>query len=129
MGSRPGWRLWRDILADPSADAFPRQLAHRLRAAREHLAPARDALRASRGESLYPSADAVLAVATAAEYVLRVAAAVLGRLDEGLPRAPARSWPADDEVDDLARQLEPLLAAPPADLGDIVQAEFRGLGQ
>src|SRR3954447_20954235 len=69
--------VWRDILADRSADAFPRQLAHRLRAAREHLAPVRDALRATRGGALYPSADAGLAAATAAEYVLLVAAEVL----------------------------------------------------
>jgi len=34
-----------------------------------------------------------------------VAAEVLGRLDEGLPRAPTRSWIADDEVAELARTV------------------------
>ena len=98
--------VWRDILGDRSADNFPRQLAHKLRAAREQLAPVRDALRATRAGALYPSADAGLAAATAAEYVLLVAAEVLGRLDEGLPRAPTRTWLADDEVADLVRSQE-----------------------
>ena len=40
--------VWRDIPTDKSADAFPRQLAHRLRATRQLVAPARDALRAVR---------------------------------------------------------------------------------
>ena len=97
--------VWRDILGDRSADNFPRQLAHRLRAAREKLAPVRDALQATRGGALYPSADAGLAAATATEFVLAVAAEVLGRLDEGLPRAPTRSWIADDEVAELARKV------------------------
>jgi hypothetical protein len=119
----------RDILADRSADNFPRQLAHRLRAAREKLAPVRDALQATRGGALYPSADAGRAAATAAEYVLLVAAEALARLDEGLPRAPTRTCLIDDEVAELARQLEPLLAALPADLGDKVRAEFRAVGQ
>jgi hypothetical protein len=121
--------VWRDILADRSADAFPRQLAHRLRAAREQVPPVRDALRATRGGALYPSADAGPAAATAAEYVLLVAAEVLGRLDEGLPRAPTRTWLADDEVAGLARQLEPLLAALPADLAAQVEAEFAAVGE
>ena len=116
--------MWRDILGDRSADNFPRQLAHRLRAAREHVAPVRDALRATRGGALYPSADAGMAAATATEYVLLVAAEVLGRLDEGLPRSPLRSWLADDEIADVARQLDPLLAALPADVADQVEAEF-----
>jgi hypothetical protein len=120
--------VWRDILGDRSADSFPRQLAHRLRAAREHLAPVRDALRATRGGALYPAAEAGLVAATAAEYVLSVAAEVLDRLDEGLPRAPTRTWLADDEVADLARQLEPLLSALPADLGAHVEAEFAAVG-
>ena len=119
--------VWRDILGDRSADNFPRQLAHRLRAAREKLAPVRDALQATRGGALYPSADAGLAAATAAEYVLLVAAEVNGRLDEGLPRAPTRSWIADDEIADLARQLDPLLAALPADVAAQVGAEFGAL--
>jgi hypothetical protein len=119
--------VWRDILADKSATNFPRQLAHQLRAAREHLAPVRDFLRALRAGALYPSAEAGLAAATAAEYVLQVAAEVLDRLDEGLPRAPIRSWIADDEVAELARQLDPLLAALPADLAAQVGAEFGAL--
>jgi hypothetical protein len=119
--------VWREVLGDRSADAFPRQLAHRLRAAREHLAPARDALRALRPGALYPSADAGLGAATAAEYVMVVAAEVLARLDEGLPRAPTRTWLADDEVADLAGQLEPLLWALPADLVAQVGAEFAAI--
>jgi hypothetical protein len=43
---------------------------------------------------------------------------------QGLPRAPARTWLPDDEVADLARQLDPLLAALPADLAAQVGAEF-----
>jgi hypothetical protein len=61
--------------------------------------------------------------------VLLVAAEVLDRLDEGLPRAPARSWIADDEVAELAGQLEPLLAALPADLAGQVGAEFAAVGE
>ena len=121
--------VWRDILADRSADNFPRQLAHRLRAAREQLAPVRDALRATRAGALYPAAGAGLAAATAAEYVLLVAAEVLAWLDEGLPRAPARTWLADDEVAELARRLEPLLAALPADLAGQVGAELAAVGE
>jgi hypothetical protein len=121
--------VWRDILGDRSADNFPRQLAHRLRAVRQQIAPVRDALRATRAGALYPADDAGLAAATAAEFVLLVAAEVLGRLDEGLPRAPTRTWIADDEVAELARQLEPLLAAPPTDLGDRIEAEFAALGE
>jgi hypothetical protein len=119
--------VWRDILADRSADNFPRQLAHRVRAAREQLAPVRDALRAIRPGALYPSADAGLAAGTATEYVLLVAAEVLDRLDKGLPRAPTRTWLADDEVADLAGQLEPLLWALPADLVAQVGAEFAAI--
>jgi hypothetical protein len=60
--------------------------------------------------------------------VLVVAAEVLDRLDEGLPRSPNRAWLADDEVADLGRQFEPLLAALPADLADQVAAEFAAVG-
>jgi hypothetical protein len=56
-----------------------------------------------------------------------VAAEALDRLDEGLPRSPARSWLADDEIADLARQLDPLLAALPADVAAQVEAEFGAL--
>jgi hypothetical protein len=121
--------VWRDILGDRSADNFPRQLAHKLRAAREQLAPDRDALGATRAGALYPAADAGPAAATATEFVLLIAADVLGRLDEGLPRAPTRSWIADDEIAELARQLEPLLSALPADLVAQVEAEFWAVGQ
>ena len=116
--------VWRDILTDKSADAFPRQLAHRLRAAREHLAPVRDALRGGRTDGPYPSPTAPIQAPTAAEYVLTLVAEILDRLDDGLRSAPSRSWLADDEVADLARQLEPLLAALPADLAAQVEGEF-----
>jgi hypothetical protein len=116
--------VWREILTDRSAAAFPRQLAHKLRATREQIAPVRDALRAARPDGPYPSATAPVQAATAAEYVLAVAAEVLDRLDEGLPRGPTRSWVADDEIRDLAGQLEPLLAAVPADLAAQVTGEF-----
>jgi hypothetical protein len=116
--------VWRAVVADRSAAAFPRQLAHQLRAARERVAPVRDALRAAGTGGLYPSEAAPLQAATATEYVLAVAAEVLARLDEGLPRAPTRAWVADDEIAELGRQLEPLLAALPADLADQVAAEF-----
>jgi hypothetical protein len=116
--------VWREVLGDRSADAFPRQLAHRLRAAKAQFAPVLDTLRAARTDGPYPAGDAPVQAATAAGYVLVVAAGVLDRLDEGLPRAPARSWVADDEVAELARQLEPLLAALPADLPAQVEAEF-----
>jgi hypothetical protein len=62
--------------------------------------------------------------ATATEYVPLVAAEALDRLDEGLPRSPTRSWIAGDEVADLGRQLDSLLAAVPADLAARVEAEF-----
>ena len=65
---------------------------------------------------------------TAAEYVLTLAAEILDRLDDGLRSAPSRSWLADDEVADLARQLEPLLAALPADLAAHVETEFGAAG-
>ena len=61
--------------------------------------------------------------------MLAVAAEVLGPLNQGLPRSPARSWLADDEVADLGGQLEPLLAALPADLAAQVGAEFAAVGQ
>jgi hypothetical protein len=121
--------VWRGILGDRSADNFPRQVAHKLRAARAELAPVRDGLRATRAGALYPSADAGLAAATVTEFVLLVAAEVLGRLDEGLPRPPTRSWIADDEIAESARQLEPLLGALPADLGDRIEAEFAALAE
>jgi hypothetical protein len=108
--------VWREVLADQSAAAFPRQVAHQLRAAREQVASLRDALRAARGGGLYPSETAPRQAATATEFVLVVAAEVLDRLAEGLPRSPTRAWLADDEVADLGRQLEPLLTALKADL-------------
>jgi hypothetical protein len=40
----------------------------------------------------------------------------------------APTWLADDEVADLARQLEPLLAALPADLARQVETEFAAVG-
>jgi hypothetical protein len=116
--------VWRAVLGDKSADAFPRRLAHGLRAARERVAPVRDDLRATRTGGPYPSAAAAVQAATATEYVLAVGAEVLDRLDEGLPRAPTRAWLADDEVADLGKQLDPLLAALPADVSDRVEAEF-----
>jgi hypothetical protein len=120
---------WRAVLADKSADAFPRQLAHKLRAVREHVAPERDALRAARPEGPYPTAAAPVQAVTAAEYVLAVAAEVLDRLDEGLPRGATRSWVADDEIADLAGQLEPLLAGLPADVAAQVEGEFAAAGR
>jgi hypothetical protein len=120
--------VWREILTDRSAAAFPRQLAHKLRAAREQVAPVRDALGAARTAGPYPSADAPVQAATAAEYVLAVAAGVLDRLDEGLPRGPTRSWVADDEIKDVAGQLEPLLAALLADVAAQVEGEFAAPG-
>ena len=122
-------QVWRDILTDKSTAAFPRQLAHQLRAAKERVAPVRDALRAARAGGPYPSDAASLQAATATEYMLAVAAEVLDRLDDGLPRAPTRSWLADDEVADLGGQLEPLLAALAADLADHVAAEFVAVGE
>jgi hypothetical protein len=121
--------VWRDILTDKSAAAFPRQLAHKLRAAREQVALFRDALRAARPDGPYPSPTAPVQAATAAEYVLAVAAEVLDRLDEGLPRSATRSWVADDEIADLARQLEPLLAPLPADVAAQVEGEFVSAGR
>ena len=121
--------VWRDILTDKSAAAFPRQVAHQLRAAKGQVAPLRDALRAARPGGPYPSDAIPLQAATATEYVLLVAAEVLDRLGEGLPRSPARTWLADDEVADLGRQLDPLLAALPADLADHVAAEFAVVGE
>ena len=121
--------IWRGILTDKSATAFPRQVAHQLRAAKERVAPVRDALGAARAGGPYPSDTAPVQAATATEYVLAVAAEVLARLDEGLPRSPSRSWLADDEVADLDRQLDPLLATLPADLADHVEAEFAAVGQ
>jgi hypothetical protein len=116
--------VWREILTDRSAAAFPRQLAYKERAAREQIALVRDALRAARIDGPYPSADAPVPAATVAEYVLAVSTEVLDRLDEGLPRSALRSWVADDEIKDLAAQLEPLLAALPADLAAQVEGEF-----
>ena len=57
-----------------------------------------------------------------------MATEVLARLDEGLPRAPTRAWLADDEIADLAKQLDPLLAALLAGLADHVAAEFAAAG-
>jgi hypothetical protein len=65
-----------------------------------------------------------VSAATATEYVLVVAAEVLDRLDEGLPRSPTRSWLADDEVIDMGGQLERLLAAMSADLGEQAEGEL-----
>ena len=115
--------VWRGILTDKSADALPRQVAHLLRATKEAVAPVRDALRAARAGGPYPSDTVPLQAATATEYVLVVAAEVLDRLDEGLPRSPTRAWLADDEVADLGRRLEPFLVALPPDLPDQVGAE------
>jgi hypothetical protein len=81
-----------------SAAALPRQLAYKLRAAREQVAPVRDALRAARPIGPYPSAAAPVQAATAADYVLAVAAEVVNRLDEGLPCGATRSRVADDEM-------------------------------
>jgi hypothetical protein len=120
--------VWREILTDRSAGAFPRQLAYNLRTAGEQVAPVRDALRAARPEGPYPSPTGPVQAATAAEYVLAVAAEVLDRLDEGLHGGPMRSWVADDEIKDLAGQLEPLLAALPADLAAQVIGEFATAG-
>ena len=108
--------VWRAVLSDRSAAAFPRQLAHRLRATRERVAPVLDALRAVRVGGPYPSDAARLQAGTATEYVPLVAAEVLDRL-------------ADDEVADLGRQLDLLLAALPADLADHVTAEFAAVGK
>jgi hypothetical protein len=116
--------VWRAVLGDRSADAFPRRLAYALRAVKERVASVRDALRATCAGGPYPSADAPVQAATTTEYVLAVAAEVRDRLDEGLPRAPTRNWLADDEVADLGKQLDPLLAALPADLADRLEAEF-----
>jgi hypothetical protein len=121
--------VWRAVLGDRSADAFARRLAYALRAAKERVAPFRDALGAVHTGGPYPSDAATVQAATATEYALAVAAEVLARLDEGLPRAPTRSWLADDEVADLARQLDALLAALPADLADRVGAEFGAIGE
>jgi hypothetical protein len=121
--------VWRAVLTDKTAAAFPRQVAHLLRATKEAVAPVRDALRAARAGGPYPSGAAPLQAATAIEYVLAVAAEALARLDEGLPRSPTRAWLADDEVTDLAKQLDPLLAALPADLADYVEAEFALVGR
>jgi hypothetical protein len=77
---------------------------------------------------LYPSADAGLAAATGAEFVLLAAAEALARLDEGLPQSPTRMWLADDEVADLARQLKPLPATLPADVAAQVGGEFAAAG-
>jgi len=120
--------VWREILTDRSAAAFPRQLARQLRAAREQVAPVRDALRAARPDGPCLSADAPVQAATASEYVLVLAAEVLDRLNEGLRRGPTRSWLADDEIKDVAGQLEPLLAAVPADLAAEVEGEFAAAG-
>jgi hypothetical protein len=116
--------VWRDILTDKSAAAFPRQLAHKLRATKEQVAPVRDALRTAQPDGPYPSPTAQVQAATASEYVLAVAAEVLDRLNEGLPRLATRSWVADDEIADVAGQLEPLLAAMPADVAVQVEGEF-----
>jgi hypothetical protein len=121
--------VWREVLGDRSADAFPRQLAHGLRAAKAQVAPVLDALRAARTDGPYPAGDAPVQAATAAGYVLAVAAEMVDRLNGGLPRSPTRSWIADDEVADLGRQLDPFVAALPADLPAHVAAEFAAVGQ
>jgi hypothetical protein len=120
--------VWRDVLTDRSAAAFPRQLAYKLRAARAHVAPVRESLRAARTGGPHPSATAPVQAA-AAEFVLLVAAEVLDRLDEGLSRSPTRSWVADDEIADLAGQLEPLLVGLPADVAVQVEGEFATAGE
>jgi hypothetical protein len=81
---------WRAVLTDKSADAFPRQLAHKLRAARAAVAPVRDALRAARGGGLYPAESAPIAAAIATEYVMLIAAEVLNRMDG---KCPVDRWP------------------------------------
>jgi hypothetical protein len=116
--------VWREVLGNQSADAFARQLAVRLRAAKAQVSPVREALRAARAGGLYPAEAAPVAAATATEYVLVVAAEALNRLGEGLPRSPTRTWLADDEVADLGRQLEPLLTGLPTDLGEQVAREL-----
>ena len=121
--------VWRDVLGDRSADAFPRQLAVRLRAARAQVSPVRDALRAARAGGLYPAEAAPVAAATATEYVLVVAAGVLDRLADGLPRSPTRTWLADDEVADLGGQVEPLLTGLPTDLAARIEAELAAVGR
>jgi hypothetical protein len=121
--------VWRDVLGDRSADAFPRQLAVRLRAAKAQVSPIREVLWASRLGGLYPAEAATVAAATATEYVLVVAAGVLDRLADGLPRAPTRDWMADDEVADLGRQVEPLLTGLPTDLAAQVEVELAAVGR
>jgi hypothetical protein len=93
------------------------------------VAPVRDTLPAARKGGLYPSEAAPVQATTATEYVLSVTAEVLARLDDGLPRPPTRTGLADDEVADLGRQLEPLLAALPPELADQVGAEFAAVSK
>ena len=95
-----------------------------MRAAKALVAPVVDALRAARCGGLYPAESASISAATATEVVLVVAAEVLDRLDEGLPRSPTRSWLADDEVADLGRQLGQVLTAMPNDLAGQVEREL-----
>jgi hypothetical protein len=80
----------------------------------EHVAPVRDALRAGRTDGPYPSATAPVQAATATEYVFAGA---------------TRSWAADDEIEDVAGQLDPLLAALPADVAAQVEGEFGAVGK
>jgi hypothetical protein len=118
---------WRSLLADRSADAFPRRLAALLRAAKERVGPLRPALRAARPGGPYPSAAAGIQAPTATEYVLAVAEEVGVRIADGLPPSPVRTWMADDEVADLAGRLGPLLASLTPGLATDIGAELDSL--
>jgi len=98
-----------------------------MRAGKALVAPVVDAVRSARSSGLYPLESASISAATATEFVLVVAAEALDRLDEGLPRSPTRSWLADDEVADLGGRLEPLHAAPPAELVTQIEVEFAAI--
>jgi len=119
--------VWRALLADRSADAFPGHLGTLLRVARERVGPLRPALRGARPAGPYPATAAGIQAHTAAEFVLAVAAEMRDRIADGLPDWTARTWVADDEVADLAGQLGPLLAALTADVAAEVEAEFHSL--
>jgi hypothetical protein len=116
--------VWRALLADRSADAFPRRLGTLLRVARERVGPLRPALRAGRRSSPYPATAAGVQAHTAAEFVLAVAEQMRDRIADGLPDWTTRTWVADDEIRDLAGRLTPLLASLTPDLAADAAAEF-----
>lgn len=119
--------FWRELISRPPADPFPRRLALLLRTAREKAGPFRKAIRSMRPDGYAPASRPGPTAASATEWVLSLAEDVLQVAADVLPPAPARTWMADDEVDELAARLRPLLAGVTDDVGQHVRAEFGAL--